>query len=368
MSLQAGGNRVTVTMRTLAIALLSVTLCLFGVAVQAQGLEASDIQRTVVGIDHPLDVDVGIEVEQITGVDQKSENYGAVATLRLAWSDPLLAFDAQQAGLTFRVMRGPDFADYARDLGTIVPSFSIQNQQGNRWIQNSLAVVHANGNVQYFEKSSLTLQAPYFDFRKYPFDRQKFYFEVVSHFPADMVRYTANTDYSGLGPKLGEEEWILENPVMELSVARGLSGLESAKAALAFEGRRHVQYYMTRIFLPLLVLITVTWSVFFLDDYRRRAEVAGANLLVFVAFNFTISSDLPKLGYLTFIDFILQWIFIVTGAIVVFNIILTYLETSGRKPLAQTLDGYVVRWVYPLGYIAIVSYAITHFLAPIKII
>lgn len=354
----------TLTFATIVATTMS---CLSGGILSAQGLETADIQKTIVGIDQPLEVEVGIEVEQITSVEQRSENFGAVATIRMAWNDPALAFDAETLGQTFRVMRGPDFADFARALGTIVPSFSIQNQQGNRWIQSGIAVIHADGLVQYFEKSSLTLQAPHFDFRRYPFDHQKFYFEIVSHFPADMVRYSTNTEYSGLGEKLGEEEWILENAVMETSVVRGLSGLDSSKVALVFEGRRHVQYYVNRIFLPLLVLITVTWSVFFLDEYRKRAEAAGANLLVFVAFNFTISSDLPRLGYLTFIDFILQWAFVVTGAIVVFNVALTYLRARGHLPLAQRLDGYVVRWLYPFGYIAIVGYAIAQYLTPLNL-
>jgi hypothetical protein len=114
----------------------------------------------------------------------------------------------------------------------------------------------------------------------------------------------------------------------------------------------------------LLVLITVSWSVFFLDDYRKRSEIAGANLLVFVGFNWVISDSLPKLGYLTFLDFILQWIFVVTGAIIVFNVILSRLEAKGRVSLARTLDNYAIKWVYPMGYAAVVAFAVVLFLLP----
>ena len=42
----------------------------------------------------PLEVAVGIEIDQITGIDQKAENFGAVVNIRMVWKDPLLAFDA----------------------------------------------------------------------------------------------------------------------------------------------------------------------------------------------------------------------------------------------------------------------------------
>lgn len=328
----------------------------------ARGLENANLLGAIVIPDTPLEVKVGIEVDQITSVDQKSENYGAVATIRMEWHDPNLAFDPVEAGGEVKVMSSDAFIDMARDVGTIVPGFSIQNQQGNRWIQNELVVVHPDGRARYLEKSSVTLQAPYFNFKRYPFDRQVFFYEIVSHFPDNVIRFVADDENSGLGPLLGEEEWILHSPEMIIASAKGLSGAPSQKAALEFRGHRHTQYYLTRIFLPLLVLVAVSWSVFFLDGYRKRAEVAGANLLVFVAFNWMISEELPKLGYLTFLDFILQWMFVVTGLIVVVNVFLSRIKANGYEALADQLDGYIFRWIYPVGYFGIVAFGIWHFL------
>lgn len=164
-------------------------------------------------------------------------------------------------------------------------------------------------------------------------------------------------DQSGLGDLLGEEAWLLNNAVMQLSTTTGISGLPSAKVALAFEGTRHVMYYVTRIFTPMPVLIVVSWATFFLEDYRKRIEISGANLLVFVGFNWMISDSLPKLGYLTFLDVILQWMFVVTGAIIVFNVALQWLKINGRGTTARAFDNYVIKWIYPLGYIAVVGLA-----------
>lgn len=347
-------------------AVLSLAVLATGLAaaapVSAQGLGHSSLSSAVGTRANPLDVEVGVRLNQITAVDQKSENYGTVANIRMRWHDPTLAFDRAETGRAYRIFTPGDFVEHAREIGAIVPGFVIQNQQSNRWIHQSLVAVLEDGTANYSEKSSLTLQAPHFDFTRYPFDRQMFYFDIVSNLPTELVRYSVMDEFTGLGDQLGEEEWMLGEAAATVSTDIGITGLESAKVSLGFSGTRHLQYYVLRIFTPMLVLIVVSWTAFFLDEYRKRAEIAGANLLVFVAFNWMISDSLPKLGYLTFLDFILQWMFIFTGAIIVFNVILSRLEMTGRGGLARTLDNYVMRWIYPLGYLAVVVFAAYRFL------
>ncbi len=337
-------------------------LILVGQQVAAQGLISGGSGDNFELRDVPLEVAIGIEIDQISFVDQKSENYGVVATIRARWNDPLLAFDPTENPRGYRVMKPPAFLQYTSSRNAIAPGFVIQNQQSNKWIHQSLVVVHANGDAQYLEKSSLTLQAPDFNFTRYPFDRQQFHFEIVSVFPSDVVTYTVLQEFSGLGSELGEEEWILDSDRMVTSKVVGMTGLESDKVTLTFEGSRHLMYYVIRIFLPMLVLVAVSWATFFLDEYRKRIEIAGANLLMFIAFNWVISDDLPKLGYLTFLDFIMQWMFVVSGAIIVFSVGLSRLKSAGRGDLARRLDNYTVKWVYPLGYAAVVSFAVSKYL------
>ena len=82
----------------------------------------------------------------------------------------------------------------------------------------------------------------------------------------------------------------------------------------------------------------------------KRIEIVGANLLLFIAFNFTVASDLPKLGYLTFLDRIMISTFIMTGVIFAYNVYLRWLDMSGNKELAERLDRFMI-WIYPLVYI-----------------
>lgn len=81
---------------------------------------------------------------------------------------------------------------------------------------------------------------------------------------------------------------------------------------------------------------------------------------MFVAFNFTISNDLPRLGYLTFLDTVMVCPFIMTSLIVMMNVYLRRLETSGREALAHRLDRYLM-WGYPLSWLAAVVVLIVLF-------
>jgi hypothetical protein len=72
--------------------------------------------------------------------------------------------------------------------------------------------------------------------------------------------------------------------------------------------------------------------------------------LTFVMFNFAVGSDLPRLGYLTFIDSILVLSFVVTAVTVIANVFLKRLDFSGRPAVVSQVDN-IILWSYPLLYI-----------------
>lgn len=309
-----------------------------------------------------MQVGVGVKIDQITFVDQQAENFGVVGTVLLRANFPELVFSPGPDEASFRSYTPESFAKLARAEGALLPSFIIRNQQGRRFVQQSVVVLQSTGDATLVERFSATLQAPYFDFRQYPFDNQMFFVEVSSLLPATFVEFSAIKDQSGLGDKLGEEEWVLYNPKMEASIVEGFTGLETSQVALSFEAKRHVIFYVLRILLPLLIILFVSWATFFLQEYRRRIDMASANLLVFVAFNFAISTTLPRLGYLTFMDSLLVGMFVITGSLVLVNIALRRLKLNDRENLARTIDRYLVVWIYPAIHAGFLFWAVRFYL------
>jgi len=296
----------------------------------------------------PIPVSIGVKLQQLTGVNQKSENFGVVATVVMHWRDPRLAFDPEQHQDRFKVFVGDAFTAEMSRQGKPWPQFTIVNQQSRLVVLNRGVVVKPDGEAAYFERMSLTLQAPDFDFRSFPFDTQNFYIRFDLLAPDWMYQFHEIEGYSEIGSKLGEEEWVITGFDTSLSSGTILQNPVS-RFNFEFSAKRHIAYYFFRILLPLVVIISVSWILFFLKDYAKRVDAAGANLLLFIAFNFAISSDLPRLGYLTFLDTLLISAFMVTAVVLILAVYLRRQDMKGRNAFVEKVDRYVIIF-YPVAY------------------
>ncbi len=287
-------------------------------------------------------------------INQKEENFEVVGNLRMEWEDPALAVDPRQhGGNSMRIFTREQFTSFVDQNGILAPAFAIHNQQGRRFTQNSGVLVFSDGHTVYGERFTVKLQAPEFDFAQYPFDTQNFFVHVQATYPLEFMRYVALKEFSRLGDLLGEEEWIFGKNWTSVSEVEGMTGKPASRFSFGFEAHRHLNYYLLRIFMPLGIIILVSWLTFFLQDFGKRVDIAGANLLIFVAFNFAISSDLPRLGYITFMDAIVVTMFVFSGLVVIVNVIFKRMEASGKEDLARRID-YFTLWIYPFTLAALV--------------
>ena len=166
--------------------------------------------------------------------------------------------------------------------------------------------------------------------------------ESVRHFV-----FVADPKFNIVGETLGEEEWMITS--WETSVSE--SGLRDKYSQFDFlmHAERHIMYYFVRIFIPLGLLIAVSWVSFFLRDYSKRVDVSAGNLLAFIAFNFTLGSDLPRLGYLTFLDQLMVVAFVFAAMMVIYNVIMRHYERVGMPERLEKADSMLL-WAYPLFY------------------
>ncbi len=306
-------------------------------------------------------VQIGLRLQQITGINQKEENFGIVASLRMEYLDPALSFSPDTCQCRFKFFEGDKFLNYLTEKSLKYPSFTFFNQQGRRWTQNSVGVILPDGQVIYFERFTATLQAPDFDFKRYPLDKQDFFIHIDLILPKEDYVYQELEGFSEVGQQLGEEEWIVTEFDTKITDQDLTTGETSARFSFHFQAKRHLNYYLLRLFIPIFVIIIVSWLPFFLRDYSKRVDIASGNLLLFIAFNFTLSDDLPRLGYVTFLDKILLCMFLISGLLVLLNVYLRRLEVAGKEDKAAKIDRFTI-WGYPVLYLAtfsLISFMIT---------
>lgn len=298
----------------------------------------------------PIQVGVGVRMDQITEVNQRGENFGVVGDLTLEWVDPAFAFNPDTCQCPVKVLDSGQFETFVAHNNLLWPRFIFFNQQGKRWTQGEVFRIYPNGKVTYYERFSVTLQAPDFDFKKFPLDTQDFFIRLQCLNPEENYNFTNLPSLTGIGRQLGEEEWYITKSDTSISSVFIAEDTSVSRFSFHFLCQRHLSYYIFRIFVPLLLIIAISWVTFFLQDYTKRVDISGANLLVFIAFNFTIGSDLPRLGYLTLLDTMLIVAFVVTTLTVICNVALKRLDAAGKTSLAQKIDNYIL-WGYPFFYV-----------------
>lgn len=300
----------------------------------------------------PIDVGIGLVLEQIIEVDQQSEFFTAVANLQMEWTDPALAFNPEDCQCDFKVYSEENqFQDFfLSDINNKWPDFTFRNQQGNRWIQNRNVILYHDGRAVYSERFTTDFQVD-FDFQQFPFDTQEFFIRIDSIFPEEFYKYYNLDQVSSVSSDTGEDEFILQDLSVDISNTSTSNGIVSSYI-FSFEAPRHLSYYIFRIFVPILLIIIISWVTFFLKNYTHRIEVASANLLLFIAFSFSLADNYPRLGYLTFLDAVMAIMFITNALVIVYNVWLRRLEMNDKVDMLERVDD-ILDWVYPLIYVVL---------------
>ena len=70
---------------------------------------------------------------------------------------------------------------------------------------------------------------------------------------------------------------------------------------------REIGYYIFKVIFPIILILMVCWSVSWINpkELESRLTITIVCLLSLIAYNFVIDSELPKLNYLTVLDWII---------------------------------------------------------------
>ena len=121
--------------------------------------------------------------------------------------------------------------------------------------------------------------------------------------------------------------------------------------SFSFEAERKSEYFVVKVILPLILIVAMSWIVFWIDPKESGIQISVAitTMLTLIAYRFAVGADLPKVSYLTRLDF-----FILSATILVFASLIEVVVTSTlagqeKLELARKLDRWS-RWLFPATF------------------
>jgi hypothetical protein len=300
----------------------------------ASPVTAQDLQGT------PHEVKIGLIMADLSEVRGAEQAFNADVVLLSTWHDPDLADDSE-------VIRTFDLGDVWH------PTLVILNQRSASASMPEEVTVQPDGTVTYFQRYSGLFSVP-MDLREFPMDRQDFYIWLVAPVQAG-PRVTLVPDESLAALRfedLSVSDWSIGKPLlttMPFQVAPGAPSHPGIR--LTVPGTRLLAYYTVQVVIPLVAIVLMAWSVFWIAPsvVTTRVGVLVTTMLTLIAYRFMLANYVPRLSYLTRLD----W-FMVGATVLVVLALFTmaasaYLVRHEREAAVNRIDR-VGRVVYPVSF------------------
>jgi len=322
----------------------------FSTSLGAQGLESADL-RLVSERPNPSGeatlITIGIYIFDIDEIDDAKQRFSVDMFTTIAWHDPRLALpENERAGLS----RSLPLDEIWSPRGLVV------NDRGLRRQLPRIANVDDLGNVLLRQRSSGELAVP-LELREFPFDKQRLPIDFVSYQNSpDEVRFLVNTDIRGDAGSFSAAGWrmrIIEPEYGEFTVPA--VGVVRPRMTYYIEAQRKAQYYMLTMFLPMSLIVFMSWTAFWLqpDIVPARIGISTASIFSLLALGFSIRLSLPAVSYVTRAD-----LFVIGCTLLVFMalgvaVVGSRWANSNRMEQALRLNA-IARWVY-VGLFSLVA-------------
>jgi neurotransmitter-gated ion-channel len=296
----------------------------------------------------PTQISVGIWIVDISGIDSAQQTFTADIVTVLRWKDPRLAHT------------GSGVAHYMLEQ-IWHPSVAIANETNSvsRKFPETVEV-GADGSVLYRQRYAGAFMQP-LRLQSFPFDRETFHVELVGvRSRPNEVRFVPDQDWTrnglkdgaGISPSITLPDWTVEKWETKPLTYSLAPGLQHSSYTFEFTASRNVQNYILKVILPLVLIVIMSWAVFWIDPVNASAQlsVAVTSMLTLIAYRFAVDTQLPRLPYMTRLDlfFLISTLLVFLSLIEV--VITTILDNKQQTERAKMIDRYC-RAIFPAIFV-----------------
>ena len=304
--------------------------------------------------ENPVPVQVGIFLIDITNIDETRNTFDVELDVLVRWTDTRMAFDREVAGTDRRVYVGPKAEKFFDGLWTA--QIVLANPVGQMGIGARKVTVHADGRIEISAQVNSTLRTN-LDYRSFPFDSQVLPIILESFaWNNKVVELVPDQDRTGFAPEFALAEWdveTLDSRVGDVKRVRDTVPFSTINYEIRIE--RQSGYYLWKIFLTVIIIVSLTWVVFWMSDERlgRRAGVSSSGILTVIAYQFVTTSTLPRVSYLTVADRVMTVSILTIAATMVVSVFVDRIGYENKA--AQLRVDKACRWIFPLVYLGVLG-------------
>ncbi|GJM15002.1 MAG: hypothetical protein DHS20C13_03290 [Thermodesulfobacteriota bacterium] len=278
--------------------------------------------------DTALPIKVGIIVIDIDGIDGAQQSFVANFALIAEWKDPRLAADIDH----IRIMK-------TEDIWT--PYLQILNQQKLFETFPDQVQVLPDGTVSYVQRYWGTMSYP-MNLEDFPTDKHFLQIKIVTvGKDAQHIKFSINEEKSGMSEVLTVTDWDItgwDTFTEPMIVGPKLPPLPGV--VFQFEAERLVGFYFIKVLVPLIMIVFISLIVLFIDPSHigPKFSIAITAILTLIAYRFLLGNLLPKISYLTHMDYFLFGSMFLVFAVLVETSIVARLVGRDKEKEAKTLD------------------------------
>jgi len=302
--------------------------------------------------DGPTRVGLAFFVKELREIDAVRDDYAFRGYVRSTWCDPRLAFDPAEAGAEERVLFGNAAERELHDIWS--PSGFPVDRVGRMDISDRALSVRYDGTVESNLNISLRVAAD-FDLRRFPFDEQRLELAVESFlWPEDDLLFVAEPEATDFAHDFSIPEWRIERVGQRIESSRALrDATPFSRFVLEIDVAREWGFYLWKIMLPLVIIVSLSWSIFWMTEERvaGRSRITATGVLTIVAYQFVVAEDLPRIAYLTLLDKVMILSFLLLAVTVVQSLIVSRYQDDD-VPRAERIDR-ISRVLFPGVYLVL---------------
>jgi hypothetical protein len=307
----------------------------------------------------PTRVQCAILIVDVVNIDDVNESFQAEIAVLASWKDPRLAFDPEAEGTDIKLFQGAfQFNEVFKGWW---PQLLILNEVGREDPKAITLTVLPDGTVRYREQRNAVLETP-MELHDFPFDTQRLKASMIpfANTTDEVVlevdeRFAGSTDdYVRREQNVNVAGWELQHLTMATDETFLLAGSEQtrfSRLVTTIQLQRRSFQYVWEILFPLVVLVSVVWSIFWveIDSLADRLNISFIGVLTIVAYQFVLVENMPRMSYLTFLDSVLICSFVMMAATVPQSLLIHSLVRKGKQQMARWIDR-TSRWLFPLAY------------------